>query len=100
LNNSSIEYKNHPNEILDDDSHRAELMELYAGETYPEELYDRLLRNYAELLRGKSLLRLFVRQMKPGRPVRHSGKAILEIAAARPGPNIERLFGKAEARLT
>lgn len=99
LSNPTIGYKNHPNEILDDPSHRSELMELAPGEVYPEELYSRILKNYVELLRGKSLVSLFVRQMKPGRPVRHNGKALLEIAAARPGPNISRLFDAAEAYL-
>lgn len=99
LCNPACAYKNHPNEILDDANRCAELMELQPGETYPDDLCDRILGNYAELLRGKSLVNLFVRQMKPGRPVRHNGKALLEIAAARPGANIERLFSAAEAYL-
>jgi hypothetical protein len=54
----------HPNELLDDEGRRTELMALKCGEPYPEDFTKHITAEYSKVLRGKTLLDLFIRQKK------------------------------------
>lgn len=90
----------HANHILDNEGQRETMMVLKEGETYPQELYEKIRTDYLRFVRGKSLFQLFQRQMRGSRPVKHSKVSLLEMAAARPGQHIQSLFERATAALT
>jgi hypothetical protein len=81
----------HPHQVLDP-ARRPKLLALEPGELYPATTSLALLSDYKRLIRGKSLLGLLTRNTnsRPGQP-NHSEKALLEMVAARPGPNLARL---------
>lgn len=89
----------HPSRFLDDASEFARMTQLNPAEIYPHELYDKIVGDYAKLIRGKSLFELLLRRMHPGRPARHNKKALMEMAAITLGPRIKRLFDEAAGLL-
>lgn len=83
----------HPNHVLGDVASYDSLINLSESEEYPDAMFDRLLNNYSTELRGKSLLRLLMRQLgASGRNPKHNHKAILEYAASAGGELIGRIY--------
>jgi hypothetical protein len=83
----------HPNAIIDDQAKREEALRLENGEIFPEDLRVRIIADYKNLLRGKTLIGLLMRQISyAGRGVRHNYRAMFEMAATKPGPLLTRLF--------
>ena len=89
----------HPNRILNYPSERTRLTRLDPTEEYPSQLFDAVVADYKRLMRGKSLFELFQRQMHGTRAARHNRKALLEMAAVKPGPHIQTLFDAAKKAL-
>jgi len=86
----------HPNEILDS-ANSLRLPVLKENETYPEHLRERVWADYQNLLRGKSLLALYLRQLSyPGRAARHNGQALIDVFTKSPGTRIGRIFSEVE----
>lgn len=55
--------------------------------------YDVVSEDYTRILRGKTLMALIIRQLsRGGREARHNSQSLLDLAGARPGPLIRRLF--------
>lgn len=92
--------KNHPNHILDDQEEFERLTHLEDGEAFPQNRFETLCADYKNLLRGKSLMQLAMRQLAyNGRPARHTDKSFIEHAAIKPGPLITRIIGHVEVAL-
>lgn len=90
----------HPNHILDAHDKDA-LTKVNEGESYPTPLLDEIASDPKKLVRGKSLLFLLVRNLSyKGREPRHSDKALLEVAAMKPGPFLSEIIQKVECRVT
>lgn len=87
----------HPNMILDDAMQCAQLLQLEPGETYPTALRNQIAANYERLLRGKTLMGVLMRQLsRPGRPVRHHSKAMMDMVGHHRGPLLNSLFEQAK----
>ena len=99
VSRSGAEIDAHPNRLLNDANERARMTTLNPGENYPQDLYETIIADYKKFIRGKSLFQLFQRRMHNARPARHNRLALMEMAAANPGPFINALFGKAESIL-
>lgn len=100
ITNGDEEIKLHANHILDDIREYDRLTELREGESFPEQRYKELSENYQNLLRGKSLMQLAMRQLSyNGRAARHTDKGFLEHVAVRPGPLIEKIMTNIEVAL-
>lgn len=85
----------HPDEILNDENRMKERCELMEYEVYPDGLFEDISKNYTQLVRGKSLFALLMRQLSyAGRPVRHNHKSILEIVASSDGPLMKSIYGR------
>lgn len=96
LVDSSCPIALHPDHVLNPGTHQS-LIALEHGESYPEELRQRISDDYASLLRGKSLLALLVRNTSyKGREPRHSHSALLETVAIRPGKLLNDLHERVE----
>ena len=74
----------HPQNILNDFDNFKCLLE---SECYPESLINELTGDYLRLIRGKSLLAIFTKNLN-----HHKEKAIFESIAIRPGKYIQRIF--------
>ncbi|HFC8826111.1 hypothetical protein ACTHR3_10810 [Neisseria sp. P0005.S008] len=74
----------HPQNILNDFDNFKRLLE---GECSPESLINELTGDYLRLIRGKSLLAIFTKNLN-----HHKEKAIFESIAIRPGKYIQRIF--------
>jgi hypothetical protein len=96
LNDPTRPIAMHPHQVLDP-ALRPKLLALEPGELYPVTTRLALLSDYKRLIRGKSLLGLLTRNTnsRPGQP-NHTEKALLEMVAARPGPNLVRLSAAIE----
>lgn len=90
----------HPEQVLDP-TQLPTLLALLPGETFPTAMRDRIHHEYARLLRGKSLMGLFLRtaNRRPGQP-RHTSTGLMEMVAVRPGPNLQRITQFVEERLS
>lgn len=97
--NPESSYKNNANEILHDPLHREILMCLETGESFPDDLHSKIAQDPMRLLRGKSLLQVFMRQMTAGRHAKHTVYTMFEQAAAQQKQNLKRLFDTASNRL-
>jgi len=88
----------HPDHVLNP-AQRATLLSLNAGEPYPVALRQRIHADYVSLVRGKSLMALFLRNTNSrGRPhARHSDTSLLEMVAVRPGPLLQRVTRAVES---
>lgn len=72
-----------------------ELVLLRDGENYPQDLFTTFSAGYVELLRGKALMGLILRQLSyPGRHARHNVRAFIEHVAVAPGPKIRLISQK------
>jgi len=90
----------HPSQVLDPDQ-LGKLLSLGVGEVFPTALRAQLASAYQQLIRGKSLLALFLRQASySGRDPKHSTKSLLEWVAAKPGPRLNRLSSELEALMS
>lgn len=88
----------HPNELLDNEERRLEMLRLNPGEPYPDELREIIYADYANLLRGKTLIGLLMRQLSyAGRQSRHNQLSMLEMVAHKKGPRLLALFEKVRA---
>jgi hypothetical protein len=96
LQDPQEEIKLHPNRVLNP-IERQNLLALRPSEIYPMALRDQIAQDYQRLLRGKTLLKLFVRNTnsRVHRP-RHSEKALLEMVALRPGTLLKTIRNKVE----
>lgn len=100
LNGNSSAFRTHPGKILDDALHYAECLKLESNEAYPERFLDFLLENYPKLLRGKSLFALLHRQLsRKKRKTKFGESQLMEIGAARMGPNFQRIKQLVSARI-
>lgn len=94
LNDSQNCIKTHPNHVLKEDIY-LEMIRLNDGENYPEEIKDRLEKDYQMLIRGKSLMNLLLRNISyKGRDVKHNDKIIFEMVSIAPGNLIEGIYAK------
>lgn len=90
----------HPDHVLNP-AERPNLLALSLNETYPVELRDSIATRYQELIRGKSLLSLLIRNTNyKGREPRHTDSALLETVAVRPGALLNALCGRVEQHFT
>ncbi len=86
----------HPDHVLKQ-AQRPALLALLPNETYPTALQERISNDYQRLLRGKSLLKLLVRQLShKDRDPRHSTRSLLDHAAVRFGPNLRAIMERIE----
>lgn len=86
----------HPEHVLNQTT-RTALMTLAPGEIYPTPLMQAIEKDYARLLRGKSLMALLIRHTnKKQRGVRHNDGALIEAIAIRPGPLLSGLRQRVE----
>ena len=86
LRDSSHAISLHPDHVLNV-AERPKLLELAPSELYPHDLRSLIQQNYHRLLRGKSLISLLLRNTNyKNREPHHTGKALLELVAVRPGP--------------
>lgn len=89
--------KNHPSHVLDDDIQFEALTQLRPQEEFPEGRLNTLRADYKNLVRGKSLVQLAIRQLSyKGRRTRHSESNLLEYAAVHRGPLIGEIFRRVE----
>ncbi len=95
INGCSETISLHPNEVLCPNK-RPWLLKLKDGEEYPEELRYRIANDYMRMVRGKSLISLFLRNAKN----KYTHKSILELVAIRPGPMLKRIISEVEAAIT
>lgn len=87
----------HPSEILDLPGRFEELTALGAAEEYPEQLFTTITDRSEELLRGKTLFQVAMRQLAArGRLAKHHHHQIMDQAAARRGPLLDRLSSAVE----
>ena len=85
LKNPEIKISLHPDHVLNNNQ-KALLLALNPDEVYPINMRANIRNDYRRLLRGKSLLALLMRNMNyAGREPRHSGGALIESVAVRPG---------------
>jgi hypothetical protein len=76
----------HPKQLLDDERRRAELMRQKENEQYPDALFERIVGNYSCFLRGKTLIKLVEMHSTAHR---YNSNSLLNLAAARRGPNLQ-----------
>lgn len=85
----------HPNEILENESRRVELVALRPDEEYPADCREQLSRDPLRLIRGKSLFPLLLRQLSyPGRIPKHHHLSLMEVIAASPGQHLASIFDR------
>lgn len=93
LNGLPSSISDHPNRVLDETGSICKDVIAITGYTGPHpELFERIMAEYDRLLRRKTLLQLLIRQLSyPTRPVKFGRNQLIEIAAARRGPNFRRV---------
>lgn len=85
-------FRTHPGKILDDEEYFSSEISLSEGEAYPDELLKTIRENYSNILRGKSLFALLMRELSSKkRDVKFSVKQLMEFGASRKGPNYQRM---------
>ena len=85
--------KTHPNTIIDDVANCAQLSILADGEIYPEALKNKLSHAPFELVRGKSVFAVLMRQISySGRKPKHHHLSLMETVGASPGDRIDQIF--------
>lgn len=99
LNGSDQQLDLHPNHVLDNAD--LNLCKLRQGEAYPSDMRRRITENYQNLIRGKSLLDLALRQLSyKGRLARHHHLSLIETTATRPGVLLQKLHRHIEKVFT
>lgn len=79
-------YRESAFKVLNDDQFYETSIELRDDEQYPEEFFHEIHERYGDLLRGKSLFALLVRQLSHGnRRTKFSVNQLMEIGASRKG---------------
>lgn len=81
----------HPAQLLDNEMKYFECTALKPGESSPEELWRRITMDFALLLRGTTLLQLFLRC---SRTHKYEYRGLLNFCAARRGPLLMEVQGK------
>lgn len=100
LEDASVPICRHPNHILDAEE-KHELTKCAEGEDYPAALYAQISSDPKRIVRGKSLLLLLVRNLSyKGREPKHNDKALLEVAAMKPGPLLSGIIQQVERCIT
>jgi hypothetical protein len=96
LNDASESIAHHPSRILD----AGALETLCAprnAEQFPQGLYDDILQNFEEKLRGKSLMALLMRRTsKRNDGTAHSPLTLMDAVAANPGANLKAIATSVE----
>lgn len=91
LNDCEVSIAYHPNHILNAIEY-ANFIKLNLGENYPLAINQALMENYTQLLRGKSLMGLLLRQTNClGRIPKHNDNALLEMVSINPGQHLARI---------
>lgn len=81
-------FRMHPGKVLDDAGFYNEETALFAGETYPDALFQEILNDYKRLVRGKSLFALLLRQLSAKkRDVKFGARQLMVFGASRKGKN-------------
>jgi hypothetical protein len=100
LKDRAVAISLHPNHVLDPARFSA-LVALADGEKYPAALRQRVHDQYATVLRGKSLMDLFIRNTNySGRVPRYSSQVLLEIVSVNPGTLLQKITSQVESALT
>jgi len=90
---SAVMIRIHPNTVLENETTFSAYCQLRDSEVYPQLFFEKILSDYAKLLRGKSLLALLIRQLSNSKRIpKHSARGLLEIAAAHRGCRLQRIF--------
>lgn len=85
-------FRTHPGKLLDNEEHYAEQTTLSAQEDYPEQLYQEIRKNFKEVIRGKSLLAIYSRQLSgKSRLIKYSMFQLMDMCASRRGKNYVRI---------
>lgn len=101
LADGSMPYAAHPNEIIDNAERYEYMLALALDEQYPDQLYNKFMENYRELVRGKSLFGLLMRQLsKRERIVKHSYKSLFEMVATKRGYLLNAIFDRVRSILS
>lgn len=87
LNGEDVNIGIHPDHFIDDLDERGRMLKLREGELFPHDLSERILRDHAKVLRGKTLFALLMRQLSG-----YSYRSLLNIGASRKGPHLMALF--------
>ncbi len=77
----------HPNVICDNHTARAKFTALNLGEEFPSELRDEIAASVWDLLRGKTLMDLLIRQLRG-----YNNRILLNIGAANSGERLVRII--------
>lgn len=100
LENPIHGYDKHPNELFEGNVAYEVQCACAHSETYPSDLRDTIRRDYARILRGKSLMGLILRQLsRRGRRPSHNPTAMLEFSTNNPGQYLQRIVNAVEAVL-
>ncbi|WP_420102345.1 DUF4435 domain-containing protein [Bosea sp. (in: a-proteobacteria)] len=90
----------HPNQFFREMTLVAPSKEEINANPIYKKYYEIISNDYLRLLRGKTLMALMVRQLsKSGRLARHNSQSLLDLAGARPGDLVRRLFDWVEQRI-
>lgn len=88
-------FRTHPGKVLDDEEYFSSEISLLEGEVYPEDLLAMIRANYPNVLRGKSLFALLVRELSAKkRNVKFSARQLMEFGASRKGANYQRMSAR------
>lgn len=99
LADASIEFSHSLSRVLDNENEYTRLCQLLEGETYPLHLKADLEHDYIKKMRGKSLLRVLMRQLsRRGRKVKHAYGPLMEMIAVARGPNVRRIYEEVAAK--
>lgn len=92
LNGIESSFRTSPYKILDDQDYFEKETKLSPSEKYPNDLYNEIIENYQNLLRGKSLFSILLRQLSSkNRRTKFSNKQLMEFGASRKGPNYQKI---------
>lgn len=91
--NPSTNVSLHPEHLLDNQVEMAAQLSLEAGETYPDQMRVRILSDYHNLLRGKTLMKILCRRLgHKKRTARHNEKSLIEVVGLNRGVAINEIF--------
>lgn len=94
LKNGENGIDNHPNDVI---NNYVTLTKLNEQEAYPEDIKFKIKEDYKNLLRGKSLINLLIRNISySGRNVKHHSKSLMELVGINPGPLISSIYERVE----
>ncbi|MBS1165358.1 MAG: hypothetical protein H6R00_1383 [Proteobacteria bacterium] len=94
LRSKDKKIQTHPEVILSNIENIEDLIRLEPDEIYPVELKSKILADPMNLVRGKSLFAVLIRQLSyKGRYARHNCLSLMEVVANSRGDRLNRIFG-------